>query len=64
MFHDLKPCTRCEGKGQVIIEVLGQDPHEHMVAGMSMCHGCNGTGKVPALTPEEMQEMPVLGSAI
>ena len=59
MYRSLKPCIRCKGTGKVAIEILSPDRHEHTIAGMAKCHGCNGTGKVtavhqgePALTPE------------
>lgn len=57
MFRDLKPCIRCKGTGTVVLEMVGED-HNGMAAGLSKCHGCNGTGKVSVVELVEEVETP------
>ena len=51
MYRDLKPCGCCKGAGRIQILDLSRPEvlfGEEWPTKDSMCHGCNGTGKVPA----------------
>ena len=51
MYRDLKPCARCKGTGRIQVLDLSRPEAlfgEEWPMKDSMCHGCNGTGKVPA----------------